>query len=223
MFEIYLRKEAQDAMDRDYMYLLTQTTRISNAVRIFLIIANDINALGVHTLLNQIKYLDLLFYQAANLHEILMVLKKDLFPRYKKLLPNEGIIAELRGWIERIEHKDETIKILETIRNKHSYHLAHDSNYLWQYITDGPAEKDKVIGIGETTQNLGWLFTWDGDILLAYLHDHALEKGTPPEESFDRIKDLIDQASIDLHNLFHRIIDIMLKDKIYMKGERRDR
>jgi hypothetical protein len=220
MFKIYLTKTAQDQMTRDDLYLLTQTMRISNSLKVFVLVADDIRKYGPDDIVNQKKFVELLLYHAANLHEILDVLKKDLFPRYQVAIKESSLLAGLRDWEERIKAKDETIRVLEDIRNKHAFHVPHDEHYVWHTITDSPAKEDVVIGVGETIEGRGHFFTWDVDMLFAYLREHALVTGLSQEQSYDRVKNIIDNASQDLYKLFNNIIQYMLKNRILMVGDK---
>jgi len=220
MFEIYLTKAAQDAMSRDEMYVLTQTMRIFNGLRLFVLIADDIKRRGPEDVVNEKKYIELLFNHAASLNEVLVALKEDLFPRYRSVLKNETVLNELKKWEDRIDSKDETVKVLTTIRNKHSFHVAHDPFYPWKYITEGPATADKLIGVGETMQGSGWVFTWDTDLILAFFRDYALERTDDIVHDYIRVKNIIDEASVELYKLFQAIVDEMLRNKIYGKGDK---
>src|SRR5271169_4992807 len=103
MFEIYLTKAAQDAMSRDDMYLLTQTMRIFNGLRLFVLIADDIKRRGPDDVVNEKKYIELLFNHAASLNEVLVALKEDLFPRYRSVLKSKSILDGLAKWEEKID------------------------------------------------------------------------------------------------------------------------
>jgi hypothetical protein len=220
MFEIYLTKTAQDAMSRDDIYLLTQTMRIFNGLRLFILIADDIQRRGPDDVLNQKKYIELLLNHAANLNEVLSALEEDLFPRYRHALTNQAVLDGLTRWENRIKRKDETVRVLTSIRNKHAFHVAHDPFYPWKYLTEGPAAADKLIGVGETIQGSGWLFTWDTDLILAFLRDHALEHTGDLVQDYMKVKKIIDNASVDLYTLFQSIVDELLRNKIYMKGDK---
>ena len=222
MFEIYLTKAAQSAMSRDDMYLLTQTMRIFNGLRLFVLIADDIKRRGPEDVVNEKKYIELLFNHAASLNEVLAALKEDLFSRYRAVLKNKTVLDGLKKWEERIDNKHETVKVLTTIRNKHSFHVAHDPFYPWKYITEGPATADKLIGVGETTQGTGWVFTWDTDLILAFIRDHALQQTDDILEDYVRVKKIIDEASVELYKLFLAIVDEMLRNRIYAKGDKEE-
>ena len=222
MFQIYLTKSAQDAMSRDETYLLSQTMRIFNTVRLFITVADDIRRRGPDDIVNQKKYMDLLFYHAANLSEVLTTLKEDLFPRYKSAPLDAESLEGLSRWEQRIKDNDETVRVLATIRNKHSFHIGHDPYYGWKYITDAPAEADKLIAVGETMQGLGWFFTWDNDIILAFLRDHAFTEQGKLEDGYMKVKKIIDEASVDLYKLFLRIVSTMLRSKIKIVGDKEE-
>ncbi len=220
MFEIYLTKSAQDAMSKDYIYLLMQTMRIFNALKLFVLIAEDIKNRGPDDIINDKKYIELLLYHAGNLNEVLVTLKKDLLPRYRQIITKKSTLTGLDKWEQCIKNNDETNRVLTTIRNKHSFHIAHDPYYPWKYITDDPATSDKLVGVGETMQGSGWFFTWDTDIILAFLRDHALMQKTDTVQDYMRIKKIIDDASVDLYKLFEAIVDEMIRSKIYIKGNK---
>ena len=222
MFEIYITKDAQNAMTRDDVYLVTQTMRIFNGLRLFSIIADDIRRRGPDDILNQKKYIELHLSPAANLNEVLVALEEDLFPRYKTVIKNQAILAQLTKWEERIKQKDETTRVLAAIRNKHAFHVAHDRYYPWNYITEAPATDDKVIAVGETMQGAGWLFTWDIDLIFEYLRDHALEQKGDPLTVAMRVKKIINGASVDLWNLFEKIVAELLLDRCYITGNKEE-
>ena len=75
MFEIYLTKDAQNAMTREEAYVLTQSMRIFNSIRMFILIAEDIKKLGLDDNVSNKKYTELLLYQAANLYFRRMIIK----------------------------------------------------------------------------------------------------------------------------------------------------
>jgi len=220
MYEIYLTRKALDEMSRDYLYLLLQTMRIFNCLKVFVLIGDDIKRYGPHDLVNEKKLLELLFYHASNLNEILAALTEDLLPRYRAEINDSTILVGLSKWEKKIKKNDETVRVLSTIRNKHSFHVAYDPFYLWKYIKDQPATSDMLIGVGETMQGSGWFFTKDNENIIAFLADHALDSKTGNIEDYFRIRKIIDETSVDLYHLFETIVTEMLHDKIYNKGNK---
>ncbi len=221
MFEIYLTKDAQNAMTREEAYVLTQSMRIFNSIRMFILIAEDIKKLGLDDNVSNKKYTELLMYQAANLNEVLVTLREDLIERYRAMLKDENILNTLDSWEKRIKSNDQSLRVLEAVRNKYAFHVPYDAFYVWNYITDDPVKEDKLIGIGETIQGSGWFFTWDFELIMSYLKDHVLEKDIELKDVYPKTKDIIDQISIELYRLFNAILQDILRNKIYCKGEKR--
>ena len=153
---------------------------------------------------------------------MLVALKEDLFPGIGQCLRTKLSWMDSKNREERIDNKHETVKVLTTIRNKHSFHVAHDPFYPWKYITEGPATADKLIGVGRTTQGTGWVFTWDTDLILAFIRDHALQQTDDILEDYVRVKKIIDEASVELYKLFLAIVDEMLRNRIYAKGDKEE-
>ena len=220
MFQIYLTKAAQDSMSRDETYLLVQTMRIFNGLRLFILIAEDTRRKGPDDVVNHKKYIELLFNHASNLNEVLVALQEDLFARYRQVMTRKDVIDGLQRWEDRINRRDETVKVLAAIRNKHSFHVAHDPYYPWKYITEGPASGDRLIGIGETMQGEGWVFSLDTDLIFAFLRDHALESPGDAAQDYGKVIKIIDEASVNLYKLFEAIVSEMLRNRVYMKGNK---
>jgi hypothetical protein len=220
MFQVYLTKAAQDSMSREDLYLLTQTMRISNSLKLFVLVAEDIKNKGPKDVVNNKKYLEMLFYQAANLYEVLVVLKADMIPRYKSKITDANTLTSLHEWDNRLESKEEAVEILKTIRNKHTFHVAYDPYYVWNYISDKPAAKDILIGVGETIQGSGWFFTSDVDILFSHINDHFLHKEPTSTDVYTRVKQIIDETSLALTKLISALLNELLRDRIRIIGDK---
>jgi len=221
MFMIYLTQSAQNSVNKEYLYLLTQTMKILNAVRLFVLVADDIRRRGPDDIVNHKKFMELILYQGANLYEILNVLKEDLLPRYQKELRDPNILSLLESLARGFKDKDETTKVLEAIRNKHAFHVPYDPYYVWNVLTDDEATEDKLIGAGEDIRGSGWFFTWDTDILFDYLQKHAIDKSITADSSYVRSKHLIDQKSKEIYSAFNAAMQFMLRGKIIMRGDKR--
>ena len=222
MFKTFLTKDALDKMTRDEVYLLFQTLRINNSLKVFILIADDVRKTGPNDIVNSKKFIELLLYHAASLHEVLEVLRLDLFERYKSALTDRNLLDGLRRWEERIKAKDETTRVLLTIRNKHAFHVASDQSYVWSNITDEPATQDVIIGVGETMQGSGFFFTWDVDWLFQFLGRHVLVGNLSEEESYLHVTKIVDAANVDLYRLFQGITRALLMDRIKSIGDKEE-
>ena len=164
--------------------------------------------------------MELLLYYGANLHEILEVLRLDLFPRYKEAIKEPNLLTGLLKWEERIKAQDETIRVLHVIRNKHAFHVPYDQNYVWEHFNDDPAKEDVLIGLGETMHGNAFFYTWDVDMLFLHLREHVLIKGLTEAKSWERVKNIIDTAAKELYSLFNSIAQYMLNKKIFSVGDK---
>lgn len=223
MYKIFLTKEAQDRLTGPDLYLLIQTLRISNSIKMFVLIADDISKKGPDDFVNTQKFMELLLYHAGNLHEILIALRDDLFPRYRATISEPKILADLLRWEDQIRAKGEAVKMLEIIRNKHAFHVPIDPYFVWHTINEGPANDDVAIGLGETMQGSGFFFTYDVDMLFDYLRKHVLQGSiTDLGESYSRVKGIIDDVSSDLYKMFLGITECLLRGKIRMEGNKEE-
>jgi hypothetical protein len=145
--------------------------------------------------------------------EILSLLQKDLCEKYRGT-----ISAELQKRIDDIvettkSNKDDEIKILREIRNKHSFHIAHDDHYAMSFFSDEVPRWDYKIGVFETTMEGDIYYTMEDHILVGYL---MREFNKNENEIFDILMSALIKYSRGLLELFNSIFAELLKDKIYI-------
>lgn len=217
MIEIYIRQDSLSAMSREELYVVIQTTRIVNAIKLFYTIAIDIHKGEMANDLDAKKYLELLFHQAANLYEILYVLDKDLMRRYSKCLNNSDTISELKELVHQLRTKDYRVEVLKAIRSKHSFHIGYDPTYIWSYIKEGPADKDSRIAAGRSIREIDFFYTMDIEPLFTFIKDRIIPHTV---DVYREAKDIIDSYTTILLKLFDRVTAELLEGKIYGVGEK---
>jgi hypothetical protein len=166
MFEIVLPHEINNSLSRDEHYLIAQTMRMINQVKMFYVAAEDIRKLAPDNGITYKKYDDLMLQHAANLYEIIRCLYdeeygKSLYQRYKEALKDKETLKELEALKGTLESDGKEIRVLKDIRNKHAAHIATDGFYVWQSISDTPMNRDLRVGIGEARTEGGWFFMLD--------------------------------------------------------------
>ncbi len=203
-------------MTKEELYVIIQTTRIVNAIKLFYTIALDVLNKGLEDEVSAKKYMELLFHQAANLYEILEILKRDLINKYPKYLRNNETIISMQDLVKKLKHHDPNIEVLKAIRNKHSFHIGHDPTYIWNYIKEGPADRDSRIAGGKSIKEAEFFYTMDIEPLYAYIKDNILKS---TKDIYADVKQIIDEYTSKLLNLFNDVCMELLKGRIYGKGE----
>lgn len=168
MIDVYLKQNALSSMSKEELYVIIQTTRIVNAIKLFYTIAIDVSANGLEDEVAAKKYMELLFHQAANLFEVIQILKKDLLIRYPKYLNTVKTLHDLEDLVYELDHHNQDIEVLRAIRNKHGFHIGHDPTYIRHYIKEGPAYRDLRIGGGKSLREIDFFYTIDIEHLYKY-------------------------------------------------------
>jgi hypothetical protein len=203
-------------MSKKELYVIVQTTKIWNKLRFFLILMSDIRKQGLESEFQAKKFMELVFNQAAAIYEVIEVLEKDLLHKYKAYIAEKQYL-ELHQIVKDWKSKKvEDLEIIKDIRNKHSSHIAHDENYIHQLITDDPALFDLKIASGESSLENRYFYTLDASFLIGYLMKTYKKEEL---EMYIKVKDCITDYTKLLYGAFDKIMDTLLRDKVYVNGK----
>ena len=219
MYEIVMPKEIDNALSRESHYLLLQTMRITNQVKTFHVLIYDVVGHLPKTTVTLKKIGELLFQHAANLYEVMhsvfdSTAGPSLYDRYLQELKNPDTLKSLKELKDLYAPENKAVRVLEAIRNKHSAHIATDSFYAWQSITDSPADQDIIIGVADTEREADWYFTVDLGQIYNYIQKNIFQGS---EDTQEAIKQIISQYSAFLLILFGKIGEELFKGKLIMR------
>ena len=213
-----LRKESANQLNEEQTYLIAQSIRAANKIKIFYLVAIDIKGKEIQNEVQAKKYLELLLVQAAQIWEVLIAFREELCDKMKPFLKPDtwNDLNDLVSILRSTNIGD--YRILKDIRNKHSFHLATDDDYIYSIINDEPMKEDLEIGLGETTRTSDYFYSLDHRILFSYLmKKYNLAEGP----LHGKINELINTTSIKLLEIINKIIEDQLRDHIYMVGEKK--
>ena len=138
----------------------------------------------------------------------------SLYDRYLQELKNPDTLKSLKELKDLYAPENKAVRVLEAIRNKHSAHIATDSFYAWQSITDSPADQDIIIGVADTEREADWYFTVDLGQIYNYIQKNIFQGS---EDTQEAIKQIISQYSAFLLILFGKIGEELFKGKLIMR------
>ena len=213
MKEIFVHYDAINKMTKEELYLLLQTTRAINATKQFNKILIDKYDTRTKNNVAAVDYFEYICYQGSLLWEIIDVLRKDLAKRYIKYLD-----ATLNNRINEILVKEKSqddirLKIIQDIRNKHSFHIAHDDKYAFSSIDDKPTRSDFRIGYAESLEEIDIIYTIENGVLISYLKKKYM---LSEADTYDKIITAVNEYSEILFDLFNDIFKKIMSDKIYV-------
>jgi len=219
MYEIVLPKEVNNSLSRDFHYLMLQTMRITNQVKIFHVLLFDVIAHLPKTTVTLKKVGELLFQHAANLYEVMRTVfdptaRPSLYDRYIREIKNPKTLEELRHLRELYKPENKAIRVLEAIRIKYSAHIPTDSFYAWQSISDSPAEADMRVGVADSEREADWYFTVDLGQIVTHIQKNILHSA---DHTDDAIRAIISQYSAFLLILFGDIGVELFSDKLIVR------
>jgi len=206
MFEIVFPKEKSD-VPRDDLYLIFQTMRMTNLVKMLFYAALDIQQYAPKSMITARKTEELFLAHGANLYEVLHRMQdaeygKSLHDRYKDKLRDRQTLSVLDGLMDLVKSDDRSIRVLEAIRNKHSAHIATDNFYIWNNISEKPNDRDIPVGVGESNKHGDWFFTLDSGLLFAHIGTTILRDSKNVRHD---VITIIKEYSVRLIDLFVRI------------------
>jgi hypothetical protein len=163
--ELYLTKTGQNALKKREMIALMQLFRIINALRF-----------QTSLLLHIQDEEDSVFYLRSEL-EIISVLAgsfkeatKEFYNNLFKVLRPLSDEVDLKYQIEKHSNRtrdyknDEILNIIDYIRNNFSFH--HKSELFKNYILDGDAKDDLLLGVAKSEKIKDWCFLKSYDALI---------------------------------------------------------
>ena len=217
MYSIYLRKELLNTLSKEEFYFLAQSLKALNMTKFFYVLAIETKNGDFTSQIQAKKYIELIFpYQASSLWEIYVAIRDDLKEKGKKILP-DNLVKELEKITEEMnDTKNYEMKILKDIRNKHSFHLSVDKNYVFSQITEDTANSDIRIGFGETERECDYFYTLDYEMLFSFL---SSKYNYTKENIHEEIFSIINKHSKRLIDLFNSILSGILPRNSYIINE----
>lgn len=163
--EIYLTKQGQNNLSKREMISLMQLLRITNAIRFQM-------SLLLHTIDEENRLfrlraqVEIYTILASSFTEAVKEFYNHLFKILGPLSDENELKDILSGYgIKVRDYKsDEVLQIIDYIRNNFSFHMS--SQLFANYIVDGDAEKDMLIGIAKSEKIIDQCFLKAYDALI---------------------------------------------------------
>jgi hypothetical protein len=187
--EMYLTKEGLNNLTKPQMITILQLLRITNALRFQM-------SLLLHTmdekdrLFRLRSQLEIYAILASSFKEASKEFYNNLFKVLRPLSEESELLNALVEYdIKTRNYKDdEVLRLIDYIRNNFSFHIR--SGIFDNYIVEGDAKEDMIIGIAKSEKVVDWCFLKAYDALIFQVSEMAkspMDKAKIPDWLFDKI------------------------------------
>ena len=207
--EVFLTKQGQNSLQKVEMIALMQLLRIINALRfqmsLLLHIKDEKDRLFY--LRSQLEIISLL---AGSYKEATKEFYNHLFQVLRSLSDEEDLKLSIDKHDNRTKNykNDEVLSIIDYIRNNFSFHLK--SELFKNYIIDGDAEDDMLLGVAKSERITDWCFLKTYEALLFQIGNMATslsDKQEVPDWLFKKIFQEVDYFCHLLENFAGSIVN----------------